>query len=573
MRSHRVHDDEDVNRVIAQGPCPVCHSPDNVKIYADGHEHCFSQGCTYHKAATHEGHAAAVVTTTKPVQLLAPAPQSDRPIRAIKPETRRRYGVFTSKQRGGKEVIVYPEYYQGVAVGQKLRTPAKDFPVLHGEGFPAEGIDCDMWGSWVYGDRFDRRVVVTEGEEDALAVAQVVDFKLAVVSVTFGAQSAKKCLQRNWRWLDRFSEIVLWFDDDEAGRAAMAECAPLFDTGKVKIAKAPGFKDANDALKAGKPGDITSALYAAQSFRPRGIINARDAAADMEEEIDPHGWEYPFKGMTDATLGMRVQEVTYHVAGTGVGKTTVLNQTQFHLMEQGVKVGRLSFEENRRGAQLSIMSIAAKRRLEINPIPKAELMALHQQVFGTGRMELFDPTTAEWSFEAIIQYIKYMAKALECKAVFVDPLSFIVAGLSAETDERRALDKVSMELAKASHELDIHLGVSHHLTRPSGNERSHEEGGMVHLSQVRGSGGVANFAMYAMGYERDLQGANPDLMQVRVLKSRKIGETGIAATLKFDRATGLLMETTEAWPEESGSRGSRGGGSSRKGSPPPVLDL
>jgi hypothetical protein len=38
---------------------------------------------------------------------------------------------------------------------------------------------------------------------------------------------AAKVLKANYLWLDRFEEIVLWFDNDEPGQAAADECARL----------------------------------------------------------------------------------------------------------------------------------------------------------------------------------------------------------------------------------------------------------------------------------------------------------------------------------------------------------
>ena len=37
---------------VIHAPCPKCGSNNNVAIYEDGHEYCFTPGCTYFKSAT-----------------------------------------------------------------------------------------------------------------------------------------------------------------------------------------------------------------------------------------------------------------------------------------------------------------------------------------------------------------------------------------------------------------------------------------------------------------------------------------------------------------------------------------
>ena len=94
--------------------------------------------------------------------------------------------------------------------------------------------ECLLFGQQAWGDKFDRMVVVTEGELDAMSVAQATKFKVPAVSILPGVTSAVKALKANYRWLDRFETIVLWLDNDEPGQAVLPDCASLFEPGKVK---------------------------------------------------------------------------------------------------------------------------------------------------------------------------------------------------------------------------------------------------------------------------------------------------------------------------------------------------
>jgi twinkle protein len=541
------------DEVVSKGPCPKCGSKNNNVLYADGHEHCFTPGCGHYTKAGGEGGTVGPRGRDRtPDNLLTPdRPDAWEDLRARKLDgkTLRRYGYFQGAFNG-KGVQVAPYFdQQGNLVAQKLRLPDKEFPLLKAEGYTSLA-ECALFGHHVYGDRFDRRLIITEGEIDAMTVAQVLDFKTAVVSLCAGAASAVKNLQANYRWVDRFEEIVLFFDDDEPGREAAEAAAKLFAVGKVRIARIPGFKDANEALKAGKPGDIEAAVYMAKTWRPKGIVNAADLEADMEaDETFNITWNYPrtWAKLDNVLRGMVRGEVILHVAGTGSGKSTFLREIIFSLaVPQGVKVGVMSFEDMRRQTQLGILSIKANRDLILEPLPVDQLKALHKEVFGTRRFELFDAETAEWSMDAILGYIRFMAKALECEVVVVDPLSFIIAG-SNRPDERKDIDQAAQAIAKLAKELGIVAHVAHHLKRPEGE--AHEEGAPVSANQVRGSGGLLAFVSTCIAYERNQQGERPDLIRARIIKNRRAKFTGVASVFRYDAITGRVAETDEEFPE------------------------
>lgn len=79
-----------------------------------------------------------------------------------------------------------------------------------------------------------------------------------------------------------------------------------------------------------------------------------------------------------------------------------------------------------------------------------------------------------------------------------------------------------------------------HLKRP--DKKGHEEGGQVSLSQLRGSGAIAQLADMVIGLERDQQGDTPNVLTVRVLKNRFSGETGISGQLYYNPETGRLSD-------------------------------
>ena len=144
-----------------------------------------------------------------------------------------------------------------------------------------------------------------------------------------------------------------------------------------------------------------------------------------------------------------------------------------------------------------------------------------------------------------------MAKALDCKFIVLDHISMIVSSQEFG-DERKAIDEVMTKLRTLVQETDIALIVVSHLRRPDG--KGHEEGAVTSLSQLRGSGSIAQLSDMVLGLERDSQ--NDDIAirnttSLRVLKNRFVGMTGPACWLYWDKDTGRLNEVDRPTGDET----------------------
>jgi len=147
----------------------------------------------------------------------------------------------------------------GVVKGCKVKTKSKLFTyegetpgTLFGQHlFPATG----------------KRVVITEGELDAASCSEAMP-GWPMVSLPSGAAAARKSIQRALQWLQGYEEIVLFFDNDEAGRKASEDAAGVLPPGKTKIARLEEYKDASDALQVNDTEAIRRAIWDAKPYRP-----------------------------------------------------------------------------------------------------------------------------------------------------------------------------------------------------------------------------------------------------------------------------------------------------------------
>ena len=132
------------------------------------------------------------------------------------------YTVGIDPKTGNKVQLAPYTDEHGRIVAQKWRDSAKNFGVL---GKLKNGLP--LFGQHLWRDG-GKKVVITEGEIDAMSVSQMQGNKWPVVSIPNGASGAKKALGAALEWLEKFEEVILMFDQDDPGREAVAECAPLF---------------------------------------------------------------------------------------------------------------------------------------------------------------------------------------------------------------------------------------------------------------------------------------------------------------------------------------------------------
>ena len=233
---------------LQKEPCPKCGSKDNLARYSDGHAFCFTQGCGHWEPPTDGGEVPPRNTSGRKVakDLILDGEVRALPKRRITEDTCAKFGYTVGTSSRGNTVQLAPYFSGNQLVAQKMRDADKNFVTL------GDFKSADLFGQQLWRDG-GKKVVVTEGEIDCMTVSQLQGNKWPVVSVPNGAQGAKKALQKHLEWLEQFEEVVLLFDMDEPGLAAMAECAPLFTPGKCKLASLPnGFKDPNEMLLAGR---------------------------------------------------------------------------------------------------------------------------------------------------------------------------------------------------------------------------------------------------------------------------------------------------------------------------------
>ena len=186
-------------------------------------------------------------------------------------------------------------------------------------------------------------LLICEGEIDAISVIEAGEYN--VVSVPYGANDMQ-WIEFNYDWLDQFQKIVLWFDDDEAGKKALKEVSPrlgvhrtyyvsVTDEIKTKLTTAFNMRkiandkcDANNVLIACDKQDMLWLLTNAKENENENLTRLLDY-----DELDIQNMEkYPsgIAAFDNILFGTLFNTLTIVTGKPGSGKSVLVNLLGVH---------------------------------------------------------------------------------------------------------------------------------------------------------------------------------------------------------------------------------------------------
>ncbi len=525
-------------KFVRHTSCDNCGSSDANAVYDDGTTWCFS--C---ETFGSEDNMEAAQSPIKNVYTsnLSSGQITGIPDRKISADTCKAYNVTTLTNNGTIFKHIYPYYDDSnTQIATKIRT-------VQNKGFLSEG---NMSGAVLFGrNKFSAKgkyITITEGELDAMAAYQMFGSKWPCVSVKSSSSALADC-KKSFDYLNSFENIIICFDNDAAGHKAAEKVAGLFEPHKCKIVNLSQFKDASDYLRTGNQESFVRTWWAAEPYTPAGIINLDALGDTLYEEDFCETVPYPWTGLNKKIYGMRTGELLTFTSGSGMGKSSIIRELMHHIMKTSTdNIGVLALEESIRNTALNIMSVEASQRLYIKEVRDTfsidQLQKWQSVTVGTGRFFAFDHF-GSISNDEILNRVRFMAKALDCKWIILDHLSILVSG-QEDGDERRSIDILMTKLRSLVEETGVGLLLVSHLRRASG-DKGHEDGREVSLAHLRGSQSIAHLSDGVIALERNQQEEDETLANttvVRILKNRYTGDTGIATYLYYDKDSGRMSE-------------------------------
>lgn len=577
-----------IAQFIKHTNCPSCGSSDGLAVYDDGSCHCFIPGCGY--TIVSEEYKEANNKSKKPkrkevMQKEEEKPTKEKPViteeqkETVKSETGTKghkfrnledkitvpFGVRYSYAEESGDVIeqYYPITQAGELVGYKVREVPKDFRSIGRTGATTE---CFMQFKFTRGGKY---VVLTEGEIDALSAYQMfkayndnrgVDYEIAVVSATTGANSARQ-IANNYKFFDSFENIVIAYDNDTAGQKAIESIVKVLPKGKVKIMQMK-HKDANEYLEKGDQKSFISDFYNAKSYTPAGVVGSSKLyEAMLSNAIVEKVPLPPFMRKLDEMLGsIELGTIGVFAAGSGAAKTTVANEMIYYwLWNSPHKVGIVSLELTCAQYGQAMLSRHIQHKISRIRNPQEKLEFLQQshikdradELFlnsdGFDRFMLIDER--DGSVETLQDKIEELIISCGCKVIVLDPLSDILDSL--DISEQAVFMKWCKSMIKNYNVTFIMIA---HIRKSGNNKDAASTGAFIPEEAITGSSTIFKSASWVVMMMRDKYNEDPIVKNTTKLvlsKNRSGGETGDAGELFYDNQTHVLHDKEE-WLKSSG---------------------
>ena len=484
----------------------------------------------------------------------------------LRKDTLNYYGVKVGlSEQDGKTptTLFYPYYKNGRKCGYKIK-------VLEGKRFWSLG---DLKGADLFGwnqalESGARRLIITEGEDDAISLRRVIELYskkefidyTAVVSLPSGVKSAKETLSRFKKEIERFDEVTLCFDMDEPGQAAVKECSIAFP--KFTTMNLPS-KDANQCVIDGRAKALYNCLFKTKKAKNSRLISANERFQSAKEPPKFGELTWPWKHIDDITRGIRYGETIYIGAGVKQGKSEVLNALVAHFLQyHKVNVLAAKPEED---ADHTVKLVAGKLVGKVFHDPKVEFDEDEFDracEFMDDKLYMVD-LYQHIGWESLKEDIRYAATELDVKAVFIDPITNLTAGINSG-EANTLLEEISVELSSMAKDLNIVIFIFCHLKAHEGNISKekrekyyrdhkfiglgncpHEMGGDTYSNQFAGSRSMMRSCHMMIGLEGNRDPEIPDeagnTRHLKILEDRTFGARGVFP-LYWNRKTSLFKE-------------------------------
>ncbi len=491
--------------------------------------------------------------------------------RGIKDATNVIAGVRYSydEETGQPDKQFVPTTVDGKLTGYKTRSFPKDFS----DPIGVVGKTCDLIGQFRYKDG-GRTVLIVGGEIDYLSADQMLwdyqvskgnqDYpRVAVVSPTIGETGCAKQIQAQYAWFDKFDNIIVGIDNDEAGKKAVAEIVAVLPKGKVKVATW-SKKDPNEMLQAGLEKTFISDYYKAKPYTPDGIVGSSGLADKIREQALTPKIPLPqFMHRVQKLMagGIPLAVIINLASASGTGKSTIIDECTYHwIFNSPHKVGVISMESDAGQYGTKMLSRHVGQKIDLIEDVDEKLALLDSPAIQAASEELFkNPDGSDrWliiedrdgGLESVKGLIMELIRKCGCKVIIIDPVQDLLEGLNNE--EQASFCRWMKGVIKSDGVTFVNVS---HVRKSQGGQKANSTGADMHEEDIFGSGSLIKSAACNLLFSRDKE--NEDEIEknttyMKMSKCRWTGNTGGAGQYYYDKDTHTMHDKSDWLTRKTG---------------------
>ena len=382
--------------------------------------------------------------------------------------------------------------------------------------------------------KFDEPLLIIEGEPDKLVLNECGLWN--VVSIPSGTQEFE-WVNLCWDWLERFKEIIIWGDNDDAGNKWVQQMINKLSQWKLRVVKCKE-KDANVLMfKKGKSA-VLEHYYSAIPIDKKQLTDlSKIERRDYENEKPiPTG----FENIDNLLGGFHLGQLTIWSGYTGGGKSTFIsnilinNVKDYKIMAYSGELSKQEFKEimdfqvlGKKNLVQRYCTVKCKDLAHPNPKLYPLLDKFYEE-----KMFLFN-TDDYATDKELFEVMNYAAKREGIQIFLIDNLMVVPS-----TDIGTELEKTTKLILKfknfaKSNNVCVHLVA--HPKKPSGDQDR------MDIYSVSGTANIVNLADRVIVVhkvrEKDID-KNPELYGyqsiVTIEKDRRYGVFGKDIYYNFD---------------------------------------
>lgn len=398
----------------------------------------------------------------------------------------------------------------------------------------------------LYGmDECDPRLplIIIEGEPDKLVLNEC-GIKNAT-SIPSGTQEFA-WIDECWEWLEQFKEIIIWSDNDVAGKGFQQEVIARLSDWKLRVVKCE-YKDANILLY---QEYIKNGIDTAKEIVKKHVEDATIVKKDHITNLaDVKRKDYRNQkaistgySKVDSLLGgMYGGMLVVWTGYTGSGKSTMISNMILNGVEEGNKTfvysGELSKEEFKDWMDLQLSGKAyltsydCPVKRQAIPIPNEKYYKYLDEFYD--RMVYLYDSEDYATDDSIIKAMEYMAKREGTKVFVIDNLMTMKVTESGDINEKQGQLVNKLKSFARTFNAVVHL-VAHPRKPERGQTR-------VDKYSVSGTANIANLADRVLGFHQLTKEEREENMEYEdynnsliVFKDRKFGIFDKEILFKFD---------------------------------------
>lgn len=392
-------------------------------------------------------------------------------------------------------------------------------------------------------------LLIVEGEADMMSAVEAGYYN--TVSVPLGVQNTH-WLEECWEWLDQFQEVIIAFDNDEAGTKARKDVIYRLGTWRCRVIDYPRFKESKNGNKI-PIKDMNDCLQMfGASYVFNMIINSKEIPVSsvtdfsMIDDIDMNemsGIETGIKPL-DRELMKNFYGMLLILTGRpGSGKTSLVDQMIANAMDNDVPVFLFSKEmPDRMTASWMNFILAGARNVEEKTLDNGGTYyvvpyEIKKQIHEHYKKKLYIYNDSEPND---IDHV--MASAEECtrkygtKLIIIDNMMMLDLK-SSEAEKNTAQTNLTNRLIDFATKFNVAVILIAH------PKKTADINSDISMYEIAGTSNIINLAMRSLGLRRVSKSEKEDTKSkfhdydvvLNIIKDRTCGRSDIDIGLHYDK--------------------------------------